>query len=222
MTIAEHISRIRNTFKMVEVDTKVTDRYIYSLMKKHRDWLISQRDSRLEIMRLPQLFQPYVCVELIEVDPVRCCNISSRCRIKRTKEKVPTIVEAGNGPLIRNVTSLDGFHQLHPTTPQSYSRKLIKTTSKFDKTKYYWFSDGYLYFPNIEWDAISIEAYFSDDISALNCDTADEAPCRNKQDEEFFIPSDLIGRMDNAIYQDLGIYNQLQRDEKLDNNENTK
>lgn len=222
MLIAEHISRLRTTFKLVNADVKATDRYIYSLMKKHRDWLIKQRDSRLQLMRLPQLFQVLPCEDLIEVDSVQCCGIQTNCTIKRTKNRVPEIVEAYSGPIIRNVTSIDGQIVLDPTTPQSFLRKKKKKTSKYDPTRYYWFSEGYLYFPDIPWDAIRIEAYFSENISLLKCDEYDKDPCKNAQEYEFYMPSDLAGRMDDAIYQDLNIHIQIPSDNKIDSNDNTK
>jgi hypothetical protein len=217
-SIREHIARIKNNFKLTSEDTVVSDRFIYLLMKKHRDFVV-KRDRMSKLVYQDNLYQPLNFAELIEVDSVEACNIKTDCKIKRTKEKLPSIVENSYGVIIRWVGSLDGSSEVKHITSNAFQRKLKKKTAKFNKEKYYWFSNGYLYLPNVEWDAIKVDAYFDEDI---NNDCDEDENCKSKLDEIFRIPEYLVSSMDQLVYQDLSVHVQLPYDEALNDNENLK
>jgi hypothetical protein len=99
---------------------------------------------------------------LIEVDKVEaeCTGIQSGCTIKRTKNKLPNMMEGYWGPLIRTVSSIDGSRELKATHPGTYT-SLTKTTSfRYNNQKYFWYLNGYLYLPDLEWDAVKLEGCF--------------------------------------------------------------
>ena len=222
MTIGTHISRIRGIFKMVNADVRLTDKNIYVLMVKHRDWLLDQLDSRLGLMKMMDIFQIIPCLELIDVDPVECCFIDSSCKIKRSKNKIPAVVQLASGPLIKSVTSLDGATELDPTKEEAYARKKKKSTSKYDKSLYYWYSNGYLYFPDVEWDAVRLIGFFEEPVDKYLCEVNESTYCKNKQDQEFYIPKKLVGRMDSAIFEELGVHVQLPEQNFINKNDNDK
>ncbi|BCV01373.1 MAG: hypothetical protein CM15mV42_0490 [uncultured marine virus] len=64
------------------------------------------------------------------------------------------------GPLIRTVSSLDGSIELQPTNPATYTSMSKTTSFRYNTQKYYWYLNGYLYMPNIDWDAIKLEGVF--------------------------------------------------------------
>jgi hypothetical protein len=191
-------------------------------MVKHRDWLMEQLDNKLGLSRMSDMYQTLSCEELIEVDPLECCGIKSACKIKRTKNKIPKVLEISTGPYIKSVTSLDGSIEFHQTTSQSYQRKMRKSTSKYDKTIYYWYDNGHLYFPNIEWDAVRIEGIFLDSVQKRNCVNNNSSYCMNKQDELFPIAPKLVGRMDSEVLRELSATIQLPEQHFIDKNDNTK
>ena len=90
-------------------------------------------------------------VDLIDVDKVAaCCEVKSGVIIKRTKDKLPNIIEGINGPLLRTVASIDGSVDVVRTTPQLYT-SLQKTSGfKYNKKKYYWLLDGTYKFDNAD------------------------------------------------------------------------
>jgi hypothetical protein len=100
---------------------------------------------------------PYV--ELIDVDKVEagCSGITSGCTIKRSKHRLPSMYEGYWGPLIRTVSSIDGSQELQATQPGTYTSMTKTTSFKYNKTLYFWWLDGYIYSPNIEWDALQVE-----------------------------------------------------------------
>ena len=101
------------------------------------------------------------------------------------------------GPLVRTVSSLDGSTEIQPTTPGSYVSMSKTTTFKYNNTKYYWFLDGYLYFPNIEWDALKLEGVFNSDITKWNCEVEDD--CTPRYEQPIYIPEALFAEIESQV-----------------------
>lgn len=215
-TIGEVISRIRNQLKAVKQDPFLTDRYIYSLISKHAHWLMKREDSKNKLMRFSSVMQSLNNIELIEVDKVEACctGIVSDCTIKRTKDKVPTFMQGYYGPLIRSVASLDGSELVKSTNPSIYVSMSNTTSFKYNKTKYYWYLNDYLYFPNLDWDAVKIEGIFEDDITRYNCDPCDD--CLPRQEQLFNVPDYLHGEIESNVIKDFGLTIQLPGDTTSD------
>ena len=104
------------------------------------------------------------------------------------------------GPLIRTVASLDGAEELQPTQPSTYLALSKSKNFRYNKTVYYWYIDDYLYFPNLEWDAIRVEGIFEDDISYWTCE---DDNCVIKTEQSFNVPDYLFGELEGATIKDL-------------------
>lgn len=215
VTIGDVISRVRNQVKGNKQDAFVTDRMIYSFVLKHAKWLMRREDGKNKLMAFSSVVQTMDFVELIEVDKVEACctGIKSDCTIKRTKDKLPIFMQGYYGPLIRAVSSIDGSELMQPTTSVNYTRFSNGSTFKYNKTKYYWFLNDYLYFPNLEWDAVRVEGIFEDDISKWTCEEDD---CTPRQEQSFNVPDYLLGELEAQVFKDiLGIY-QIPADPGMD------
>ena len=198
-TIGEVISRVRGQVKAEVQDAFVTDRYVYSLIQKFAQILIRRQDSLNKLLRFNAIWKTLPFIELIEVDKVEahCTGIKSGCTIKRSKDKLPKMLEGYWGPLIRTVTSIDGSQELQATHPGTYT-SLTKTTSfRYNKKKYFWYLDGYLYFPDLEWDAVKIEGVFDDDISSWICDSKDN--CTPRYEHQMNIPESLFAEIEQQV-----------------------
>ena len=205
-TIGDVVSRIRNQVKATKQDAFLTDRMIYSFVLKHSKWLMKREDSKNKLMAFSSVIQTMDYVELVEVDRVEACctGIKSDCKIKRTKEKLPVFLQGYYGPLIRTISSLDGSEELQPILPSNYLGIANSKNFRFNKTKYFWFLNDYLYFPNLQWEAVRIEGIFEDDISSFTCA---EDSCIPKQDQSFNVPDYLLGELESQVVKDLmGIY----------------
>ena len=86
-TIGEAISRIRGQIKAESEDAFMTDRYIYSLIKKYAQLFMRRQDNANKLMKFNSVWQELKYVELIEVDKVEanCVGLSSGCIIKKSK-----------------------------------------------------------------------------------------------------------------------------------------
>jgi len=219
--VKEWISQIRNLSKTLKQDNVyITDRLIFSLIKKHAAPLIYQEDGKMKIMKMDFLFTPIEFTELVEVDKIEaeCVGIKTDCTIKRTKDKLPAIFTGYWGAVIRDVSSIDGNIEIYPTSPRSYVRKRNSSNAKYDKNKYYWFLNDYLYFPDMEWDAVRIEAIFESLIDS--CGKKD--PCSDYQEMEVGIPDYLISTIQGLVMQDLSIHFQIPSDAQNDKISNTR
>lgn len=204
MKIAEPISRVRNVLKSVKENAFITDRFIYSLIIKYGKTLL-KREKRMEnVFKNSVLFKELPCVELIDVDKVEACclGIKINCTIKRTKEKLPSMMDMGLGPLIRSVTSLDYSQKVYPTQPETYTNMTHTSGFKYNKKIYYWIIDEYLYIPGIEWEAIRLQAAFDQDVSFLNC-SVKPGECVVQQDREMNIPDHLFSEIEQMVIKEI-------------------
>jgi hypothetical protein len=198
-TIGEAISRVRNTLKAVKEDSFLTDRTIYFAITKYGKTLIKREDNQFRLMKMSQLFKVLPYVELIDVDKVEagCVGVYSGCYFKRSKEKMPSILDGMFGPLFRTVSSIDGTLELFRTDPGTWASITKSTTFKYNKRPYFWYLNGYIYVPNVEWDAIRVEALFENDVPIC-----DEEMCIPMQDQPLNIPEYLFSEVEQFVLQE--------------------
>lgn len=210
MTIGDVISRIRNTIKGVNEDAFLTDRYIYSLYNNFGKQLMKDESDKnpSQSNAIESLYENVPCTDLIDVDKIEACcsGIKTNCTIKRTKDKLPKILEGANGLYLQSVTSIDGSFIVYKTDPNTYTRMTNIPNHKYNKNKYYWYLAGHLYFPNAEWDAATVRAIWSDSIEALVCDGN---TCKSKQDDPSPFPEYLSARAEDMVLAKLGVLVQL-------------
>lgn len=219
-TIGESISRVRNVIKASKQDAYITDRLIYSLIVKYAKLYIKRQDALNIRLKFSSLFRTLPCENLIETNRVEaCCGyLPDTCKIKRTEVKLPIPFEGAYGALIRTVSSIDGSIEVYRTTPAAYASITKSTAFKYNKQKYYWYLNGYIYIPNVEWDAISLEGIWEEDISVFTCDQS--KICGIRQDDILPIPDDLFAEIEKQVQQDLGFTMQVPQDPKTVDKQN--
>jgi len=199
-TIGEAISRVRNALKAVKEDAFLTDRTIYFALSKYAKTLIKREDNQFRLMKMSQIFQVLPYVELIDVDKIEagCVGVYSECYFKRSKDKLPSILDGMFGPIIRTTSSIDGSIEMFRTDPGTWVSITKSSTFKYNKRPYFWYLNGYIYCPNIDWDAIRIEAIFENKV-----ETCDTDPCLIKQDEPLAIPDYLFSEAEQFVMKEL-------------------
>ena len=214
-TIGDTISRVRNTIRAVREDAFLTDRFIYSIVLKYAKLYIRRQDNENKIMRFQSLFEKLPCVDLIEIDKIEACcaGIKTNCTFRRTKDKLPQILEGAYGPLFRSITSIDSSVEIYQTQPSIYTAMTNVTSFKYNTNKYYWYLAGHLYFPNIDWEAVSVEGLWDDDINFLKCDGD---VCTIRQDDDTHIPEYLFAEIEQNVLRDLALLSQSPSDTQDD------
>tara|TARA_R110000803_G_scaffold164755_2_gene228397 strand:+ start:919 stop:1590 length:672 start_codon:yes stop_codon:yes gene_type:complete len=197
--ISEVISRIRGQIKAEVQDAFVTDRYVYSLIIKYAQVLMRRQDFANKLMKFNSVWKALPYVELIDIDKIEatCSGIQSGCTFKRTKEKLPDMIEGYWGPLIRTISSIDGSIEMQATQPGTYTSMTKTTSFRYNTTKYWWYINGYIYIPNVEWDAIKIEGVFDDNIGAWLCEEG--AECTPRYEQEINIPEALFAEIEAQV-----------------------
>ena len=204
-TIGETISRVRNTLKAVKEDAFLTDRTIYFSLLKYGKTLLKREDNQNRLMKMSSLFHILPYVELIDIDKIEadCVGIASGCTIKRTKNKLPTIFDGMFGPILRTVSSIDSSIKLFRTESSIYVSMTKTSTYKYNKKIYFWYLDGYLYIPNVDWDAIKIEAIFEGATGEFMCEPNDE--CTLRQEQQFALPEYLFSEIEQFVIKELSL-----------------
>jgi hypothetical protein len=208
-TIGEAISRVRNTLKAVKEDPFLTDRTIYFSLMKYSQTLIKREDNQFRLMKMSQIFQVLPYVELIDVDKIEagCVGVYSECYFKRSKDKLPSILNGMFGPIIRTTSSIDGSIEMFRTDPGTWISITKSTTFKYNKRPYFWYLNGYIYCPNIDWDAVRIEAIFEGSL-----DTCDSPECVIFQDTPFALPEYLFSEVEQFVIKELTMAMQVPSD----------
>jgi len=209
-TIGEAISRVRNTLKAVKEDPFLTDRVIYSSLIKYGQTLLKREDNAFRLMKISSIFQVLPYVELIDVDKVEagCYGVYTGCYFKRSKDKLPGILNGTFGPIIRTVSSIDGSIEMFRTDPGTWVSMTKTTTFKYNTRKYFWYLNGYLYAPNIDWEAIKVEAVF-EGISDP-CNPTEQ--CEIIQNKQLGIPEYLFSEVEQFVIKELTMTMQVPTD----------
>ena len=207
-TIGDAISRVRNTLKAVKEDPFLTDRVIYSSLLKYGQTLLKREDNQFKLMKI-SIFKVLTYIELIDVDKVDagCIGVYSGCYFKRSKDKLPTILDGAMGPVIRTTSSIDGTIEMFRTDPGTWVSMTKTTTFKYNTRKYFWYLNGYIYCPNIDWEAIRMEALFEGKI-----ETCDTDPCLIRQNDPLLFPEYLFSEIEQFVIKELTMTIQIPTD----------
>jgi hypothetical protein len=205
-SIGEAISRVRNALKAVKEDPFLTDRQIYFVLTKYAKTLIKREDNQFRLMKMSSIFKVLPYIELIDVDKVEagCVGVYSGCYFKRSKDKLPSILDGMFGPIIRTASSIDGGIEMFRTDPGTWVSITKSTTYKYNKRPYFWYLNGYIYVPNVDWDAMRLEAIFENDVP-----TCDSDVCNLIQNQPLNIPEYLYSEVEQFVLKELTMIAQI-------------
>lgn len=204
-TIGESISRVRGILKGSNEDSFLTDRFVYSIISKYAKVILRRQQNQRKLMSHDELFEMLPFVDLIEVSKIEanCSGIQSNCTILRTKNKLPKMFNGSKGPLIRKVYSMDGSYEFHSISPATYISMSNSTNFVHNDQKYFWFRNGYLYFPDSEVEAVMVEALWEDTLDGFCSATEDK--CTPMQDRPLPLPGYLFAEVERMAEQEFGM-----------------
>lgn len=219
--IGHLISQLMNQARLTNADARLTRKFIWSIIDKHARWLIKRESSKLRVMKLDYLFQTLKCVPVIEVPSAdECCSIKTKCKIWRTRDKVPNVYTDEDGIIIKSVHSIDGSEEFTPIKLQELMRKLENPHSRYDKSRYYYYHNGYLYFPNTNVKMVQVKGYFEDEV-INECRPEDEVKkCMAHTDKRLRVPDYVLGELMDHALNDLINTKKIPVDTKANKEEN--
>lgn len=224
MTKRQVIETFRQELNERNTDSIYTNQFLYNELMKHAKWLVRREVAAGRIYINNSFFQTLSCVEVIETSTIEdCCPVKTNCKIYRTKNKLPDMWIDTNGPVLKSVSSVDGSTDFFYTNSTTWQSKKKDPYQKQGDTKYSFFSDGYLWFPEHNPNRVNIYGFYTEDISNLSADNCDgceeEKPCTRFLDTKFMLPEWLIAEMmSNALQSMAGITEKLPNDNQPDKN----
>jgi hypothetical protein len=227
LTVREVISEIKKTVKEQTADSRLTNKYIYGIIKKNAGYFVKQMSDALRIIRIQSLYQPLKCWEMEEAPTIDdCCGLRGKCTIYRTKEKLPAMYEDSYGAIIKSVKTIDHSKSYTVTTADSWLSKKNNPWLSTDKNIYYFFYNGRIYTPNVTYKKVEILAFFQEDISDIVlCDNCTDHPveeCRKYMDKKFMLTRDMWKVVSQSVVDEIvRIYKQIPIDTNVNKNERT-
>lgn len=226
MTKRSAIETFRQELRERNADSKLSNQFLYTELLKQAKWLIKRETSAGHIYTNNSFFQTLSCVEVIETSPIdKCCPVKTKCKIYRTKNKLPEAWIDNDGAILRSISSVDGSTDFFYTTSSTWIAKKSDPYQKMGKIKYAFFEDNYLWFPEHNPHRVTISGYFVDNVHIIDdCeDCKDKKDCIRFLDTEFLIPSYLEAEMySKALQQILASTMKIQEDEDINKNTNRK
>jgi hypothetical protein len=202
-TIGEAITRVRAALKAVKEDPFLTDRNVYFAVLKYGKTLLKREDNQNRLMKMSSLFTYLPYIELIDVDKVEagCTGVYSECYIKRSKDKIPQLFDGMYGPIIRTASSIDSSIKMYRTEPGTFVSITKSTNYKYNKKVYFWYLNGYIYVPNVAWDAMKLEGIFEGDKRDFLCPSPND--CLIRQDFQLPFPEYLFSEIEQFVIKEL-------------------
>ena len=214
------VSRIQSLLKGTSKDGRIPRRLILKTAESKAKFLISQKLNDRSLYREQNLYQTISCIELIDIDLIKCPIIEFRlCRaIKRSKLKLPELIHSKYGNSLKELLSLDGRFSFSPTTPSQF--RLNKNRTLKTKTNYFYVQDGYLYLPDSEVDMVDIVVLTTDLYELEQCSSCSENKCKSAWDFEFICPDKLLEVVIQETIKEISLNKQVREDVNPNLNEN--
>lgn len=216
----------RKVVQEMTADSTWSNKELYMALMKQAPWLIKREISAGKIYRNTYLFRTLPARDVIEVSTVpSCINIQTNCKIYRTKHILPDTWVDNNGPVIKEVNSLDNTTRFTIITSSQWQDKIQDPYQQYSTEKYVFYADGYLWFPKHNPNKVNIRAFWKDDVKLVkdNCeDCEDNNDCVRFLDTDFMVPDWVLAELYGKAAQSLMPSKQIPEDTNIDKNPNRK
>lgn len=212
MTQGDLTSRIESTLKANSKDGKISRRLILKTAQSKAKFLISQKLNERSLYRETNIYTELSCIEMIDQDIVKCPIIEfRRCKdLKRSKKKLPELINSKYGHSLKEVTSIDGEFVFKPITATQY--RLNKERTQKSKDLYFYIKDGYLYLPDTEVKMVNLYLITQDLYDVAHASECNKPDCRSAWDYEFVCPDKLTEVVIQETLKELSLMKQIQED----------
>jgi len=221
-TKAEVISRLRNGLNEVTGDSRYSNRYLWNVFLTASKDLIKQDADKGRIYSQANIWES-ICIKMEPVPSVlcNCISLPTDCTVYRSKEKLPKIIESTDGFIYRFISTPDLSKSFTLTSPFSYS---VKKEIKYNKEKYAFIHDGYIFTPDHTYPQLIISGIFEGNTSSFKCDNTSTSTgsCYSALNQSISLNDYLIRTAITMSLQELIGTKQIPKDELTNNNTNQK
>lgn len=224
MLVGEAVSTIVNRFRGLTMDKRLSRGYVLSEINIASRYIINQKIENNTIT-ISKLYQPLECVEMEPVDRISCPMVELRtCKtIMRSRLKLPNLMATKYGPMIREVTTIDGEKRFRRVDKAKARREKYRPKDPLDNTfKFMIGDDGHLYVIDVEIYLLNMEivSFDYEQLSKFNeCNKDYAENCKSAWDQELKIPEDIIQMVLDVVSQKIQIERQIQVDDNPNQSE---
>lgn len=219
MTIGQAISQVKSDNRIFNDDSMLTDRFIWHKIKTFSQLFIKQKNDKFDL-NTNFIYSTLTCIDMIMVDSTECCPGLPACKILRSAEKIPRIVDSNSSSVMRGIYTVDSGIRIDLVTIDDIIRmNSSKYKSKGIKA---FFKDDYLFIPWRENPkAVTIDAHWEnpEEVFFMNeCKKKDF--CMSVQDMEWRVPSDIQSAVLQEVNKEIAnFYSRIRPDENTNKNE---
>lgn len=192
MTNAEAVSKIKSLLKFTTKDTRVSNRFILSVLRSTAKTYISQRLMDRTIAYDYNLYTSLECIEFVKQSIVDCPIVEfRRCGIlMKSKKPLPELVYSRLGASLKNITTVDSEKQFVVIDSNQYRRNKNRKYKVKDEVSLYLGIDNHLYIPDEEIYSLSAE-FITIETDNTDCDCKGKDDCKSGWEYEFICPDKL-------------------------------
>lgn len=222
MTNNELVSRVINTLRSVDKDSRIPKRYVLKVATDKAIFLMAQKFRDRSLFREANLYQTVDCFELERIDTVKCPIVEFRTcnRVMKSKKKLPELIYFRYGSSLKEVTNVDFSLDFRASTPAQYRRN--KKREKFRGGEDFYIRDGFLYIPDSHVEVVSLYLYTPNEYEAKKASACEEDKCLNPWDSEFVVSDKLREIVVQQTIQEISIRLGIPEDENPNMDSNIK
>ncbi len=226
ITNRQIISDIVGDLRALNLDDRVSKKYILSKLRSYASLLIKRDADTRRLFRISEIWTNVPCVELCEVPIVECCDIDiPNCQtVMKSRRPLPELLETQNKELLQ-IFNPKYSREFKLITPQEY-KNIIDREYQDPRLKYFWLDDGYIVVPDAMVTDVRIRGVFVSPADAQklnNCVPSDQEACVSILDQPFTCPDYLVAPVKQETIKDLfGFFKRNVVDEEPDLNTNIK
>lgn len=216
MTLAEIIYDIRNTFKLKNDDSGISNSQFAFIINNWRARFVTQNYRKARYSDV-NLVQDLGKVELELIDSAEDCTSTVGCKILRSKLEIPKFIEIDEKPLVTFVGSIQKTGPQYQIIPWS-RMSMIKYQKYTGSMPYVAIKENRLYVLNKKvLDAINIQGIFENPSEVAKFKQCDGTPCYT-EDSKYPIDAGMVPLIKEMIItKDLAVYERLTKDVDSDN-----
>lgn len=216
------VSRLRSTLKEVNSDTPYSNRGLWHTFFTVSRMLVKEDADKGKIYSQSNPWES-VCLEMEPVNSIYCdcVFLPYNCTVYRSKRKLPALSESSSGFIYRFISTPDMSQNFTLVSAPMFN---IKSNIKYNKDRYAFIHDGYLYTPKHTFPTLIISGIFDEDTSDYDCrkynDNEDSSTsCNSALNKTVNLNDYLIDRAIKMALAEIAPLSQKPTDELPNNNE---
>jgi len=224
MTNREFVSKVRHTLKTLNIDERMSNRFILQVGRDYVQNILANRPLT-DILRDNSFSTLLECFPMEKIDTVKCCDVIEfrTCQtVMKSKKKIPDLFNSKIGLSVISVINIDRTIEYQPL--RNIKDFINESKRMFGKhSKYYYITNGYLYVLNSETELVHIEGLFIDEKQVKEASDCTDCPaCTKILDMEFKCPAKFLSVIHEQVANTLRLSRTIIEDENPDGDSNQK